>query len=186
MGKSTVARMFESRGVPVFDADAVVHRLQSQDSEMIEAIGRRFPNAVRDGVIDRPALSKEVIGNSDRLLQLEAIVHPAVQAERARFIREHGSAKALMFEIPLVFETAAAEQFDKVIVVSAPPQVQRERVLLRADMTEGKLDAILVRQMPDAEKRKRADFVIETGGHLSTVETQVDAILSCLGLAATR
>ena len=184
MGKSTVARMFEAAGVPVFDADAVVRRLQADDARLIEAIGDRFPGVVKDGTLDRNALAGRVLGNPEALRELEAMVHPEVQAERDRFLAKHGDAPALLFDIPLLFETGAADQFDKVVVVSAPAELQRERLLARPDMTSAKLHAILARQLPDAEKRRRADFVIDTGGDLSTTERQVRDILSCLGLAA--
>ena len=180
MGKSTVAKMFERAGVPVFDADAEVRRLQAENAEVIGAIGRRFPGTVANGRLERDVLRERVLGNPTELEALEAIVHPEVQAARARFIREHAHAPALLFEIPLLFETGGEGGFDKVIVVSAPSEVQRERVLARPGMTAEKLDAILARQMPDSEKRARADFVIDTGAGLSTTESQVRHILSCL------
>ena len=183
MGKSTVAQMFERAGVPVFDADAVVRRLQSEDPTLISAIGGRFPGTVSDGVLDRDALAAGVLGKPDELAALEAIVHPAVHAERARFLLANRHKAALLFDIPLLFETHGEHAFDKVIVVSAPAAMQRERVLARPGMTEEKLAAILVRQLPDSDKRARADFVIDTGGDLSTTEDQVRDILACLGLA---
>ena len=186
MGKSTVAEMFERAGIPLFDADAVVRNLQAEDSKLIEAIGARFAGTVTDGRLDREELARQVLGQPDELAALEAIVHPAVHAARTRFILEHAAAPALIFDIPLLFETGGDEVFDKVIVVSAPPGIQRERVLARPGMTERKLDAILARQMPDAEKRLRADFVIDTGGELSTTERQVRDILSCLQIPAAR
>ena len=186
MGKSTVAAMFEQAGVPVFDADAEVRRLQSEDPALIAAIGERFPGSVRDGRVDRDALGATVLANRAELAALEAIVHPAVQASRSRFIDEHGEASALLFDIPLLFETGGETEFDKVIVVSAPAELQRQRVLARTGMTSEKLDSILARQMPDEEKRARADFVIGTAGDLSTTEAQVRRILACLGLAAGR
>jgi dephospho-CoA kinase len=186
MGKSTVARMFEAAGVPVFDADRVVRQLQTEDAGLIDAIGARFPGTVADGILDRDALRAEVLANPAALQALEAIVHPAVQEARAAFIEEHEHAPALLFDIPLLFETGGADAFDKVIVVSAPADVQRQRALDRPGMTQAKLDAILARQMPDAEKRRRADFVIDNGGGLSTTERQVDDIIACLGLAARR
>jgi len=184
MGKSTVAAMFEEAGVPVFDADAVVRRLQAADPEIIAAVGDRFEGTVTDGVLDRDALSARVLGRPTELAALEAIIHPAVHAERARFLLANRDKPALLFDIPLLFETHGEQAFDKVIVVSAPPEVQRERVLARPGMTDGKLDAILARQLPDEEKRARADFVVETGGELSTTQAQVADIIACLGLAA--
>jgi dephospho-CoA kinase len=186
MGKSTVARMFERAGLPVFDADAVVRDLQAKDARLIAAIGARFLDTVSNGTLDRDELAARVLGRPEELAALEAIVHPAVHAARTRFILDHVDAPALLFDIPLLFETAGDEAFDKVIVVSAPLEVQRERVLRRRGMTAQKLDALLARQMPDEEKRRRADFVIETGGDLSTTERQVLDILSCLQIPAGR
>ena len=184
MGKSTVAKMFEQAGVPLFDADAEVRRLQAAGGALVGAIGERFPGAVRDGAVDRDALSALVVGKPDELAALEAIVHPAVHEAREQFIADHPDAAALLFEIPLLFETGAAGEFDKVVVVSAPAEVQRQRVLSRPGMTAQKLDALLTRQIPDADKRARADFVIDTGGSLAETERQVEQILACLGLAA--
>ncbi len=186
MGKSTVAAMFARAGVPIFDADAEVRRLQAPGGELVEAIAQRFPGSVRDGVVDRDALSGLVLGKPAELAALEAIVHPAVAQARERFIAEHTDAPALLFEIPLLFETGGEGAFDKVIVVSAPADIQRQRALARPGMTTEKFDAILARQTPDAVKRERADFVVDTGGDLSTTEEQVRHILSCLGLAAGR
>lgn len=182
MGKSTVARMFERAGVPLFDADAVVRRLQSEDADLIAAIDDRFPGVVRGGRLDRQALAAHVLGRPSELEALEAIVHPRVQESRSRFVDRHRDGKALLFDIPLLFETGGEDAFDKVIVVSAPDDVQRRRVLERPNMTEARLKAILARQLPDEVKRARADFVIDTGGDLSTTEAQVRDILSCLGL----
>ena len=184
MGKSTVAKMFEQAGVPLFDADAEVRRLQAAGGALVGAIGERFPGAVREGAVDRDALSALVVGKPDELAALEAIVHPAVHEAREQFIADHPDAAALLFEIPLLFETGAAGEFDKVVVVSAPAEVQRQRVLSRPGMTAQKLDALLARQIPDADKRARADFVIDTGRSLAETARQVEQILACLGLAA--
>ena len=186
MGKTTVARMFASAGVPVFDADAVVRDLQANDPALIAAIGRRFPGTVAAGVLDRERLSRMVLGFPAELEALEAVVHPEVLAARARFLEENEGAPALLFDIPLLFETGGEKAFDKVIVVSAPAELQRARVLARPGMTEEKLDAILARQMPDEEKRRRADFVIDTGADLSATERQVSDILYCLGIGPGR
>lgn len=186
MGKSAVAKMFERAGVPLFDADAEVRRLQAPGGALVEAIARRFPGSVRDGGVDREALSALVLGQPQELAALEAIMHPAVHQARTRFILNHGDAPALLFEIPLLFETGGEGAFDKVIVVSAPEEVQRARVLSRPGMSLEKLDAILARQMPDEEKRAHADFVIETNGTLAETERQVEHILACLGLVAGR
>ena len=184
MGKSTVAAMFERAGIPLFDADAAVRRLQAEDANLIAAIGVRFPGTVEDGRLDRDRLSAAVLGDPEALSALEAIVHPAVHRERTRFIVENGAAPALLFDIPLLFETGGDVAFEKIIVVSAPAEIQRARVLARPGMTPEKLEAILARQLPDEEKRRRADFVIDTSGDLSTTEAQVRRILACLGLAA--
>ena len=183
MGKSTVAKMFERAGVPVFDADAVVRQLQSPGGGLVEKIGELFPGTVRSGTLDRDCLAQIVLSDPKKLSALEAIVHPAVREAREAFVREHGQAPALIFEIPLLFETGGESDFDKVIVVSAPAEVQRTRVLARPSMHEAKLDSILERQTPDEEKRRRADFVIDTAGDLSTTEAQVHEIIACLGLA---
>jgi dephospho-CoA kinase len=183
MGKSTVARMFERAGIAVFDADAEVRRLQGFGGALVERIGERFPGTVRNGALDREALTQIVLDDPDKLAELERIVHPAVREARDAFIARHKDASALVFEIPLLFETGGETGADKVVVVSASPQVQRERVLGRPGMTAAKLDSILARQIPDEEKRRRADFVVDTGTDLSTTEAQVGDILACLGLA---
>jgi dephospho-CoA kinase len=182
MGKSTVAAMFADAGIPTFDADAVVRRLQGPGGRLVPLIEARFPNSTRDGAVDREALSAAVLGDRDELAALEAIVHPAVHHERTRFIVEHGDAPALLFDIPLLFETGGGEAFDKVVVVSASAEAQRERVLARPGMTVEKFEQILARQMPDAEKRERADFVVDTSGSLDQTRAQVRHILTCLGL----
>jgi dephospho-CoA kinase len=184
MGKSTVARMFERAGVPVFDADAEVRRLQGPGGPLVERIGERFPGTVRGGVLDRDRLAELVLDDPKQLAALEAIVHPAVRDARAAFIEKHRAEPALIFEIPLLFETGGEKDFDKVIVVSAPADVQRARVLARPGMTAEKLDSIFFRQMPDEEKRRRADFVVDSGTDLSTTEAQVRDIIACLGLAS--
>ncbi len=182
MGKSTVARMFESAGVPVFDADAEVRRLQGPGGALLDSLAARFPGVVRGGVLDRDRLAQVALEDPEELAALESIVHPAVRAARQEFIAANRGAPMLLFEIPLLFETSGERDFGKVIVVSAPPEVQRARALARPGMTPAKLDAILARQMPDEEKRARADFVIDTGTDLSTTESQVRHILSCLGI----
>jgi len=184
MGKSTVADMFRRSGMPVFDADAVVRRLQGPGGALVKKIEERFPGTTGPQGVDRGLLSGRVIGDRDELAALEALVHPAVHHERTRFIVENGDAAALLFEIPLLFETGGADVFDKIIVVSASPEAQRERVLARGGMSVEKFSALLERQMPDSEKRERADFVIDTSGDISTTEAQVRDILACLGLGA--
>jgi dephospho-CoA kinase len=182
MGKSTVAAMFAEAGIPTFDADAVVRELQGPGGRLVPQIEARFPGSTRGGAVDREALSAAVLSDRDELAALEAIVHPAVHHERTRFIMEHGDAPALLFDIPLLFETDGDQAFDKVIVVSATPAQQRERVLRRPGMTEEKLSQILGRQLPDGEKRARADFVVDTSGTLDETRTQVRNILTCLRL----
>ena len=182
MGKSTVGAMFAEAGVPTFDADAAVRQLQGPGGRLVPLIEARFPGTTRDGAVDREALSAAVLSDRDELAALEAIVHPAVHHERTRFIMEHGDAPALLFDIPLLFETGGNEAFDKVIVVSTSADRQRQRVLGRPGMTEEKLAQILARQMPDEEKRARADFVVDTSGSLDETRDQVRNILTCLGL----
>lgn len=182
MGKSTVAKMFADAGVPTFDADAVVRQLQGPGGRLVPLIEARFPNTTRNGAVDRDALSAAVLGDRDELAALEAIVHPAVHHERTRFIVEHGDSPALLFDIPLLFETGGGDAFDKVIVVSAGAKLQRERVLARPGMTMEKFHQILDRQMPDAQKRALADFIVDTSGSLDETRAQVRDILACLGL----
>lgn len=182
MGKSTVAAMFADAGIPAFDADAVVRQLQGPGGRLVPLIEARFPGTTRDGAVDREALSAAVLSDRDELAALEAIVHPAVHHERTRFIVGHGDAPALLFDIPLLFETGGEEAFDKVIVVTARPELQRERVLMRPGMTEQKFQQILARQLPDEEKRARADFVVDTSGTMDETRAQVRNILTCLGL----
>jgi dephospho-CoA kinase len=184
MGKSTVARMFVEAGIPLFDADAEVHAMQGPGGALVEPIGARFPAAVQDGVVDRDKLRQRVLDDPAELAALEGIVHPAVNEARERFIARHCDAPALLFEIPLLFETGGDVAFDKIVVVSAPAEVQRARVLSRPGMTPAALDSILARQLPDSDKRARADFVVDTSGELSTTKAQVAEIIACLGLNA--
>ncbi|HET7575399.1 MAG TPA: dephospho-CoA kinase [Sphingomicrobium sp.] len=186
MGKSSVARMFEAEGIPVFDADAEVRRLQSPGGALVDEIGIRFPGTVSGGELDREKLAALVLDQPEQLRLLESIVHPAVVGARRKFIDRHRDSSALVFEIPLLFETHGEDEFDKIIVVSAPAVVQRNRVFERPGMTEEKFAAILARQMPDEEKRRRADFVIDTGGDLSTTEARVREIIACLALSGGR
>ncbi|RST32071.1 dephospho-CoA kinase [Sphingomonas ginkgonis] len=183
MGKSTVAAMFARHGVPVFDADAAVHALQGVGGSTVAPIEARFPGTTRDGAVDRARLAAAVLGKPDELAALEAIVHPAVLLARESFVAAHRDSPALLFDIPLLFETGGERAFDKVIVVSSPAELQRRRVLGRPGMSEAKLAAILERQTSDADKRARADFVVDTSGSLAATEAQVEQILACLSLA---
>ena len=161
MGKSTTAAMFRDEGVPVWDADASVHRLYGPGGAAVGPIAVAFPDAVTDGAVDRPALSAILRGDPEAMNRLEAIVHPLVAEDRARFLAGT-DAPLVVLDIPLLFETGAEAWLDATLVVTAPPEVQRARVLARPGMTEAQFDMILSRQMPDAEKRARADHVIQT------------------------
>lgn len=183
MGKSTVAAMFAAEGVPVFDADAAVHRLQGPGGAVVPAIEARFPGTTGAGGVDRQKLGAAVLGDDAAMKALEAIVHPAVRAERARFLADHADAQIVLFDIPLLFETGGERAVDKVAVVSAASDVQRARTLDRAGMTPAKFDAILARQTPDAEKRARADFIIPTDVPLEETRAAVRAVIACLSRA---
>lgn len=183
MGKSTVATMAAEAGIPVFDADAEVRAMQGPCGRLVDPIGARFPGTIRAGAVDRDLLSARVLGDRDLLAALELIVHPAVLERREQFIAANRGAPALMFDIPLLFETHGEQEFDKVITVSAPAEVQRARVMARPGMTAAKFARILDRQTSDAAKRERADFVIDTKGSLDQTRAQLAAILTCLGIA---
>lgn len=180
MGKSTVARMFEEQGVPVFDADAAVHRLQGPGGALVAAIEKRFPGTTGAAGVDRTALSGAVLGKSEELRALEALVHPAVAEERRSFLRAHADEPLVVLDIPLLFEKGGAASVDKIAVVSAPADVQRLRVLERPGMTAEKFEQILALQTPDAEKRAGADFVIPTGGSFAETNAAVRDIITCL------
>lgn len=180
MGKSTVAHMFRDEGVPVFDADAEVHRLQGAGGALVPAIEARFPGTTGAGGVDRARLAAAVLGDNAAMKALEAIVHPAVGVERAAFLAAHADAPLVVFDVPLLFETGGDARVDKVVVVSAAPEVQRARTLARPGMTEAKLDAILARQTPDAEKRARADVVIATDTTLDETRAAVRRVVACL------
>ena len=180
MGKSTVAAMFADAGVPVFDADAAVHRLQGPAGRVVAAIEAAFPGSTGAQGVNRAALAEAVFGDSPAMRRLEAIVHPAVGEERAAFLAEHTDAPLIVFDIPLLFETGGDRSVDKVAVVSAAAPIQRARVLRRPGMSEVKLDAILARQLPDADKRARADFVIPTDVPFAETGAAVAAVIACL------
>ena len=185
MGKSTVAAMFEELGVPVFDADATVHELQGPDGELLPAIEQAFPGTTGVGGVLRDKLGSKVFGDDDALKRLEAIVHPAVASRRMQFLEVHAGAPLIMFDIPLLFEKGGSESVDIVIVVSASAEAQRERVLARVGMNEAKFEQILSRQVPDGEKRERADYVIDTGVTLEETRAQVAKLVEKLLAAKT-
>ena len=173
MGKTTVAGMFARRGVPVFDADREVRRMQGPGGPLVDEIEAAFPGTTGPAGVDRAELGARVFGDPAALARLEAIVHPSVRAAREAFLREHADAPLVVFDIPLLFEKGGIDEVDEVAVVSAPAEVQRERVLAREGMTAERFADILALQMPDAEKRARADHVIETGRPLTETETAV-------------
>lgn len=183
MGKSTVAKMFADEGVPVFDADAAVHRLQGPEGALVAQIEARFPGTTGPEGVNRGALAERVLGEKEALQNLEALIHPAVAREREAFLTQNRSAPLVVLDIPLLFEKGGWDKVDKIAVVSASAEVQRARVLGRAGMTVEKFDKILAHQMPDSQKRARADFVIDTGGSFETTRGQVRAIIAGLTAA---
>ncbi len=180
MGKSTVADMFEAGGVPVFDADAEVRALQGPGGELLPAIEDMFPGTTGPEGLDRDAVGRIVFSDPDALGKLEALVHPAVARRREDFLSAHKDAPMVLFDIPLLFEKGGHQAVDRVIVVSAPADIQRERVLARAGMTAKKFGHILGLQVPDAEKRSRADYIIDTGVTLAETEHQVRELIARL------
>jgi len=182
MGKSTVAQMFAEEGAPAFNSDAAVHALYAPGGAAVAPVGEAFPGVVRDGAVDRVALSAHVVDNSEALRRLEAIVHPLVRAGQAQFLQDARDAgvSAVVLDIPLLFESGGTALVDKIVVVSAPAEIQRARVLSRPGMTEEKFENLLARQVPDAEKRARADFVIDTSGDFDATRAQVRAVLDAL------
>ncbi|MGO8908924.1 MAG: dephospho-CoA kinase [Bradyrhizobium sp.] len=177
MGKSTTAKLFAEAGVPVYDADATVHRLY--ESEAAPAIEAAFPGTTVDGKVDRNKLSARVVHDPGAMRRLEEIVHPMLGASRQKFLRdaEQSGAAVAVVDVPLLFETGGEKRVDAVVVVTTTPEIQRQRILERPDMTDAKLDAILARQMPDAEKRKRANFVVDTSHGLDPVRARIRDIL---------
>jgi dephospho-CoA kinase len=172
MGKSTTAKMFRDAGVPVWDADAAVHRLYAPGGMAVDPVAELVPGAVENGSVRRDRLKAALETDPDLLGRLEAVVHPLVAADRREFLSEQADAPLVVLDIPLLYETGGTEDCDAVLVVTADPQTQRQRVLSRPGMTEDMLNRILSRQMPDAEKRRRADYVIET----RTLEQTEDAV----------
>ena len=180
MGKSAVSAMFRAAGVPVFDADATVRVLQGPDGALIPAIEAAFPGTTGPQGVDRVALGAAVFGHPEALAKLEAIVHPAVADQRARFLADHAEVPLVVYDIPLLFERTGRAGVDAVVVVSARADQQRERVLARPGMSAQKFDAILAAQMPDAEKRALADHVIDTSTTLEATQSAVSALISAL------
>jgi dephospho-CoA kinase len=180
MGKSTVAAMLRDLGVPVFDADAAVHELQGPGGTLVAAIESAFPGTTGVMGVDRGKLGPLVLGDDVAMARLESIVHPAVAAERGAFLEAHRKAPLVVFDIPLLFEKGGAQGMDAVIVVSAPADIQRARVLARPGMSSAKFDAILARQMPDAEKRARATHVVETGVPLVETQARLAKVVACI------
>lgn len=183
MGKSTTARMFAAEGIPVHDADATVHALyEGRAAPLIEAA---FPGTVVDGKVDRTLLSPQVLGKPDAMKKLEAIVHPLVREEEQAFLDRalRDRRRLVMLDIPLLFETGGSDRVDAVVVVTADAAIQRKRVLYRPGMNEDRFEAILAKQMPDAEKRRRAHFLVDTGLGMEPARRQVSAILKALAAA---
>ena len=182
MGKSTTSEMFRAAGVPVYDADAAVHRLYRGDA--VAPIAAVFPDSIVDNRVDRAVLSRIVLEDAGVLKKLEGVVHPLVAADRARFLAKCASsgARACVLDIPLLFETGGDRAADVVVVVSADPLQQRERVLARPEMSPEKYAAILAKQLPDKEKRRRAHFVVDTGRGVAYAQRQVAALLNALNL----
>jgi dephospho-CoA kinase len=180
MGKSTVSGMFRELGIPVFDADAEVHRFQGPGGALLPDIEAAFPGVTNENGVDRQALGAQVLGDKAKLEILEAIIHPAVAKVRAAFLAENLSSKLVVFDIPLLFEKGGSDAVDIVIVVSAPADVQKQRVLERPGMTPEKFAHILKLQTPDAEKRARADYVIDTSGPIEQTRIAVRELASTL------
>ena len=182
MGKSTTAKMFADEGVPVYDADAAVHALYAPGGAAVAPIEAAFPGVTDDNGVDRARLSHRVVGKPEELKRLEGIVHPLLGEQRARFFEDAQAkgADIVVLDIPLLFETGGEKAMDAVVVVSAPAEIQRDRVLGREGMDEAKLDAILARQMKDEEKRARAHFVVDTGKGFDHARQQVREILATL------
>ena len=178
MGKSTTATLFAEAGVPVYDADATVHMLY--EGEAVSAIEAAFPGTTVDGKVDRNKLSARVVHDPAAIKRLEQIVHPMLGASRQKFLddAERSGAAVAVVDVPLLFETGGEKRVDAVVVVTTTPELQRQRILARDNMTSEKLDAILARQLPDAEKRRRADFVVDTSDGLDPVRLQIQDILN--------
>ena len=180
MGKSETARLFAAEGVPVHDSDAAIHRLYAEGGAAVAKIAVRFPAAVTHGAVDRALLSAELAARPEGLVDLEALVHPLVKADRDAFLKDHAKAPIVVLDVPLLLETGLEKDVDAVVVVSAPPDVQRARVLARPGMTPEKFERLHARQMPDVDKRAKADFVIVTDKGLDHARTQVRTVLAAI------
>ena len=182
MGKSTTAAMLREAGIPVYDADAAVHAAYAVGGVAVGPVGNAFPGTVSEGRVDREELRQQVLGNPAAMAKLNSIVHPLIGKSRAdAFAAATASgADMIVLDVPLIYETGGEKNMNAVIVVSAPPEMQRERVLAREGMTPERLDAILAQQIPDAEKRKRADYVIDTGRGLAAARAQVTEVIKAL------
>jgi dephospho-CoA kinase len=180
MGKSAVAAMFRGENIPVFDADAVVHALQGSEGRLVPDIEFAFPGTTGPDGVHRQKLGAAVFGDAKAMKRLESIVHPVVAGERTDFLNAHKDLAMVVFDIPLLLEKGRAPEIDAVIVVSAPPEIQRERVLARPGMTAEKFEKILSLQMPDAQKRALADHIIDTGTTLAATRAQVRDVIACL------
>ena len=178
MGKSETARLFATEGVPVHDADAVIHKLYGKDGAAVEKIAKAFPGTVKDCAVDRAALSRLVAGDAAALKRLETLVHPLVIRDRDEFLARHRGTEIVVLDIPLLLETGADEGIDALVVVSAPESIQRERALKRPGMTEEKFQALLARQLPDVEKRQQAHYLVMTDKGLDHAREQVRMILA--------
>ena len=180
MGKSTVSQMFRDEGIPVFDADAAVHEMYAKGGRAVPMIAVHFPDAIVDDAVERMRLSKLVLNDPDAISKLEQLVHPLVHEEQRRFLEaaRQAGAPLVLFDIPLLYEGNRTNEFDAVIVVSAPAAVQRERALARPGMTSEKFESILARQVPDKEKCRQADFVISTGVSLDETRLAVKQVIS--------
>lgn len=177
MGKSTTAKLFQEAGVPVYDADATVHKIY--EGEAVPAVEAAFPGSTANGKVDRQKLSAMVVNNAEAMKRLETIVHPMLRSHQLKFLSdaETSGAPVAVLDVPLLYETGGETRVDAVVVVTTGPEIQRERILARDNMTAEKLDAILSRQLPDEEKRKRADFVVDTSHGLEPVRARIDEIL---------
>lgn len=180
MGKSTTAAMFADFGVPVHDSDEAVHRLYAGKAAPL--VEEAFPGVVQDGIVDRALLARQVLGNPEALKKLESIIHPLVRADADAFVERHRAAGTplVVLDIPLLFETGGRDRVNRIVVVSAPAEIQRDRVLARPGMTEEKFSRILARQVPDADKRRQADFIVETGQGLEAARSSVEKIIATL------